>query len=59
MGFVSIISSLLILYSDYYMFDDLSVIRLISLVLIFVVSVIFLIISPNVISILFSWDGLC
>jgi len=58
MGFVFIISSLVILYNDYYMFGDLSIIRFISLVLIFVVSIIFLVISPNVISILLGWDGL-
>jgi len=48
MGFVFIISSLVILYSDDYMFGDLNIIRFISLVLIFVVSIIFLIISPNI-----------
>jgi len=44
MGFVFIISSLVIIYSDDYMFGDLNIIRFISLVLIFVVSIIFLII---------------
>nr|YP_009350631.1 NADH dehydrogenase subunit 5 [Bulbitermes laticephalus]AQP27507.1 NADH dehydrogenase subunit 5 [Bulbitermes laticephalus] len=58
MGFVFIISSLVILYSDDYMFGDLSIVRFISLVLMFVVSMMFLIISPNVISILLGWDGL-
>lgn len=58
MGFVLIISSLVILYSDDYMFGDLNIFRFISLVLMFVVSMMFLIISPNVISILLGWDGL-
>nr|YP_009350657.1 NADH dehydrogenase subunit 5 [Odontotermes minutus]AQP27570.1 NADH dehydrogenase subunit 5 [Odontotermes minutus] len=58
MGFVFIISSLVILYSDDYMFGDLNIFRFISLVLMFVVSMMFLIISPNVISILLGWDGL-
>nr|AQP30373.1 NADH dehydrogenase subunit 5 [Microcerotermes sp. I TB-2017] len=58
MGFVFIISSLVILYSDDYMFGDLSIVRFILLVLMFVVSMMFLIISPNVISILLGWDGL-
>nr|AQP30264.1 NADH dehydrogenase subunit 5 [Tumulitermes sp. AUS49] len=58
MGFVFIISSLVILYSDDYMFGDLNIIRFISLVLMFVISMMFLIISPNVISILLGWDGL-
>jgi NADH-ubiquinone oxidoreductase chain 5 len=52
MGFVLIISSLVILYRDDYMSGDLNIVRFIILVLMFVVSIIFLIISPNVISIL-------
>nr|WNL53777.1 NADH dehydrogenase subunit 5 [Microtermes sp. B MLW-2023a] len=58
MGFVFIISSLVILYSDDYMFGDLNILRFILLVLMFVVSMMFLIISPNMISILLGWDGL-
>nr|YP_006503994.1 NADH dehydrogenase subunit 5 [Macrotermes subhyalinus]AFM92494.1 NADH dehydrogenase subunit 5 [Macrotermes subhyalinus] len=58
MGFVFIISSLVILYSDDYMFGDLNIFRFILLVLMFVVSMMFLIISPNMISILLGWDGL-
>nr|QXT44330.1 NADH dehydrogenase subunit 5 [Hoplognathotermes subterraneus] len=58
MGFVFIISSLVILYSDDYMFGDLNIVRFIVLVLMFVVSMMFLIVSPNVISILLGWDGL-
>nr|AQP29750.1 NADH dehydrogenase subunit 5 [Longipeditermes longipes] len=58
MGFVFIISSLVILYSDDYMVGDLNIVRFISLVLMFVVSMMFLIVSPNVISILLGWDGL-
>nr|AQP29815.1 NADH dehydrogenase subunit 5 [Isognathotermes ugandensis] len=58
MGFVFMISSLVILYSDDYMFGDLNIVRFIFLVLMFVVSMMFLIISPNIISILLGWDGL-
>nr|WNL53881.1 NADH dehydrogenase subunit 5 [Microtermes sp.] len=58
MGFVFIISSLVILYSDDYMFGDLNIFRFILLVLMFVVSMMFLIVSPNMISILLGWDGL-
>nr|AQP30134.1 NADH dehydrogenase subunit 5 [Oriensubulitermes inanis] len=58
MGFVFIISSLVILYSDDYMSGDLNIVRFILLVLMFVISMMFLIISPNVISILLGWDGL-
>jgi NADH-ubiquinone oxidoreductase chain 5 len=39
-------------------FGDLSIFRFMMLVLMFVVSIMFLIVSPNVISILLGWDGL-
>jgi NADH:ubiquinone oxidoreductase subunit 5 (subunit L)/multisubunit Na+/H+ antiporter MnhA subunit len=42
MGFVFTISSLVVLYSDDYIFGDLNIVRFISLVLIFVVSIMFL-----------------
>nr|YP_010621052.1 NADH dehydrogenase subunit 5 [Protagonista lugubris]WAX39435.1 NADH dehydrogenase subunit 5 [Protagonista lugubris] len=58
MGFVFFISSLVILYSDDYMKGDLNISRFILLVLMFVLSMMFLIISPNLISILLGWDGL-
>ena len=58
MGSVFIISSLVILYSDDYIFGDLNIFRFILLVLMFVVSIVFLIISLNMISILLGWDGL-
>nr|YP_010257215.1 NADH dehydrogenase subunit 5 [Teratura megafurcula]QVM19039.1 NADH dehydrogenase subunit 5 [Teratura megafurcula] len=58
MGFVLFISSLVIFYSEEYMHGDLVVDRFIILVLMFVLSMMFLIISPNLISILLGWDGL-
>uniref|UniRef100_A0AAU7BAL0 NADH-ubiquinone oxidoreductase chain 5 n=1 Tax=Heteromallus sp. TaxID=3073483 RepID=A0AAU7BAL0_9ORTH len=58
MGFVLLISSLVVYYSDEYMSGDLNIYRFISLVLMFVLSMMFLIISPNLISILLGWDGL-
>uniref|UniRef100_UPI003001CD6C NADH dehydrogenase subunit 5 n=1 Tax=Astyliasula major TaxID=2908877 RepID=UPI003001CD6C len=58
MSFVMLISSLVILYSEDYMMGDLTLNRFIFLVLMFVLSMIFLIISPNLISILLGWDGL-
>nr|YP_010946434.1 NADH dehydrogenase subunit 5 [Balta dissecta]WGO57152.1 NADH dehydrogenase subunit 5 [Balta dissecta] len=58
MGFVLLISSLVILYSGYYMYGDENMNRFIFLVLLFVMSMMFLIISPNMISILLGWDGL-
>lgn len=58
MGFVLFISSLVILYSDYYIYGDLNLNRFIYLVLLFVLSIMFLIIRPNMIRILLGWDGL-
>nr|YP_010460773.1 NADH dehydrogenase subunit 5 [Tenodera angustipennis]UUF67522.1 NADH dehydrogenase subunit 5 [Tenodera angustipennis] len=58
MSFVTLISSLVILYSEDYMSGDVTLNRFIFLVLMFVLSMMFLIISPNLISILLGWDGL-
>jgi NADH:ubiquinone oxidoreductase subunit 5 (subunit L)/multisubunit Na+/H+ antiporter MnhA subunit len=58
MCFVFIICFLVILYSDDYMFGDLNIVWFIMLVLMFVVSVMFLIIRSNIIRILLGWDGL-
>nr|YP_010946551.1 NADH dehydrogenase subunit 5 [Episymploce wulingensis]WGO57269.1 NADH dehydrogenase subunit 5 [Episymploce wulingensis] len=58
MGFVFFISSMVILYSEDYMHGDYNLNRFIYLVLLFVMSMMFLIISPNMISILLGWDGL-
>nr|WDE73848.1 NADH dehydrogenase subunit 5 [Lophosia sp.] len=58
MSFVLMISSLVIFYSMEYMKMDYKINRFIMLVLMFVSSMMFLIISPNLISILLGWDGL-
>uniref|UniRef100_UPI0030FE640A NADH dehydrogenase subunit 5 n=1 Tax=Neopanorpa brisi TaxID=3135612 RepID=UPI0030FE640A len=58
MSFVLLISSLVIFYSKEYMDGDLNINRFILLVLMFVLSMMLLIISPNLISILLGWDGL-
>nr|WCB98301.1 NADH dehydrogenase subunit 5 [Dacus longicornis] len=58
MSFVLFIASLVIYYSKEYMFGDLNINRFIMLVLMFVLSMMLLIISPNLISILLGWDGL-
>nr|ASY98446.1 NADH dehydrogenase subunit 5 [Sinomiopteryx grahami] len=58
MSFVMLISSLVILYSKDYMMSDNTLNRFIFLVLMFVMSMLLLIISPNLISILLGWDGL-
>nr|AMW68041.1 NADH dehydrogenase subunit 5 [Climacia areolaris] len=58
MSFVLFISSMVIYYSNEYMSGDYNLYRFIMLVLMFVLSMMFLIISPNLISILLGWDGL-
>uniref|UniRef100_UPI0030E5C886 NADH dehydrogenase subunit 5 n=1 Tax=Monochamus guttulatus TaxID=2079363 RepID=UPI0030E5C886 len=58
MSFVLFISSTVIFYSEEYMYGDLNLNRFILLVVMFVLSMMLLIISPNLISILLGWDGL-
>nr|UDF83711.1 NADH dehydrogenase subunit 5 [Allognosta vagans] len=58
MSFVLLISSLVIFYSKEYMSEDYNINRFIMLVLMFVLSMMLLIISPNLVSILLGWDGL-
>jgi NADH-ubiquinone oxidoreductase chain 5 len=57
-SFVLFISSLVIFYRRDYIGGDFNINRFILLVIIFVISIILLIISPNLISILLGWDGL-
>nr|BBM67997.1 NADH dehydrogenase subunit 5 [Penaeus semisulcatus] len=58
LGFVMFISSMVLYYSGEYMSGDNNMNRFMYLVLAFVMSMGFLIISPNLISILLGWDGL-
>lgn len=58
MGLVMLISSIVFFYRLIYIGGDKFLSRFIFLVFLFVVSIIFLIISPNIISILLGWDGL-
>ncbi|YP_009663656.1 NADH dehydrogenase subunit 5 (mitochondrion) [Diorhabda carinulata] len=58
MSFVLFISSMVIFYSEEYMAGDIYKNRFILLVVMFVLSMMLLIISPNLISILLGWDGL-
>nr|QWB85838.1 NADH dehydrogenase subunit 5 [Dynamostes audax] len=58
LSFVFYISSMVIFYSEEYMEGDLYINRFILLVFLFVCSMMFLIISPNLVSILLGWDGL-
>jgi NADH-ubiquinone oxidoreductase chain 5 len=58
MGVVTLIASCVVYYSKDYMAGDANIERFIWLVFIFVISIIALIISPNLIRILLGWDGL-
>nr|YP_007626999.1 NADH dehydrogenase subunit 5 [Chauliops fallax]AFV25572.1 NADH dehydrogenase subunit 5 [Chauliops fallax] len=58
MGSVLLISCMVILYSGSYMLGDDYKLRFLLLVILFVVSMCFMIVSPNLISILLGWDGL-
>lgn len=58
MSLVLFISSLVIFYRKEYIAEDKTINRFIIIVLIFVMSMILLIISPNLIRILLGWDGL-
>nr|YP_003856676.1 NADH dehydrogenase subunit 5 [Euchorthippus fusigeniculatus]ADK77617.1 NADH dehydrogenase subunit 5 [Euchorthippus fusigeniculatus] len=58
MSFVMYISSLVIYYSEDYMSGEMNMNRFVMIVLMFILSMGFLIISPNLISILLGWDGL-
>lgn len=58
MSFVLLISSLVIFYRKEYISGDENINRFIMLVLMFVMSMMLLIISPNLIRILLGWDGL-
>lgn len=57
-GFVLIISSIVIFYLTRYIAGDLNFVRFTWIVYLFVLSIILLIISPNMIRILLGWDGL-
>nr|YP_009406986.1 NADH dehydrogenase subunit 5 [Typhlatya monae]ASA39522.1 NADH dehydrogenase subunit 5 [Typhlatya monae] len=58
LSFVSFISAMVLFYSGGYMMGDENMERFMYLVLGFVASMVFLIISPNLVSILLGWDGL-
>jgi len=58
MRFVLFISSIIIFYSNEYIEGDIYLDRFIYMVILFVVSIVLLIISPNVIRLLLGWDGL-
>lgn len=53
-----LISSMVLIYSFYYIEGDKFLYRFIFLVYLFVLSILFIILSPNIIRILLGWDGL-
>nr|QBM08088.1 NADH dehydrogenase subunit 5 [Magicicada septendecim] len=55
---VMFISSMVMLYSGMYMMSDKNINRFIYIIMMFVLSMMLLIISPNMVSILIGWDGL-
>lgn len=57
-GVVFLISRIVIFYRWSYIYTDINKNRFLILVLLFVMSIIFIIISPNLIRILLGWDGL-
>nr|WBV74578.1 NADH dehydrogenase subunit 5 [Timomenus komarovi] len=55
---VMFISGCVLIYSDEYMKGDKFLHRFVGLVVLFVISMLFLIVSPNLLSMLLGWDGL-
>nr|YP_010894801.1 NADH dehydrogenase subunit 5 [Drepanocentron fuxiensis]WJW73314.1 NADH dehydrogenase subunit 5 [Drepanocentron fuxiensis] len=58
MSLVLLISSMVVMYSKFYMEHEIHWLRFLYLVLMFVISMLLLIMSPNLISLLLGWDGL-
>lgn len=57
-SFIMLISSIIILYSYIYIIGHKFIKRFIFLIILFVLSIVLIIISPNIIRIIFGWDGL-
>nr|UZZ44228.1 NADH dehydrogenase subunit 5 [Orthotrichia sp. XG-2021] len=57
-SFVILISAMIIYYSYYYMLGDININRFVLLIFLFVISMMLLIFSLNMMSILVGWDGL-
>lgn len=55
---VILISSIIFIYRSIYIENDKFIDRFIILVILFIISIVFIIISPNIFRILFGWDGL-
>nr|AXI98682.1 NADH dehydrogenase subunit 5 [Pseudoniphargus pityusensis] len=58
LGVVSFISGCIMKYSYYYMEGEKNFLRFVVILLLFVGSMMFLIVSPNLVSLLLGWDGL-
>nr|QDI93992.1 NADH dehydrogenase subunit 5 [Tuxedo flavicollis] len=58
MGCVLFISSMVVFYSNCYMGEDKYKFRFLILVVLFILSMMMMILSPNLVSILLGWDGL-
>lgn len=57
-GVVMFISSIVLLYRGDYMLSDRAFYRFIILIVLFVVSMLLIVLRPNIIRILLGWDGL-
>nr|YP_010872843.1 NADH dehydrogenase subunit 5 [Pheidole fervens]WGV34031.1 NADH dehydrogenase subunit 5 [Pheidole fervens] len=57
-SFIMMISSMIMFYSYFYMMGNIFIKRFIFLIIMFVLSMVLMIISPNIVSIMFGWDGL-
>lgn len=57
-GVVLLISSIVIIYRTIYIEGDKSLLRFYMLVILFILSIVLMILSPNVVRILLGWDGL-
>nr|AXI98695.1 NADH dehydrogenase subunit 5 [Pseudoniphargus portosancti] len=58
LGVVAFISGCIMKYSYYYMEGEVNFLRFVMILLVFVGSMMFLIVSPNLVSLLLGWDGL-
>nr|UJM44203.1 NADH dehydrogenase subunit 5 [Arcuatula senhousia] len=57
-GTVMVIGGSVLIYTSWYMSDELYYKRFVSLVLLFILSMVLMILIPNLIGILIGWDGL-
>lgn len=58
LSFIYLISSVVVFYRIFYMGGDSSQVRFLILVLLFMLSMNFLVVSPSLLGVIFGWDGL-